>query len=398
MISAAKGSGRTAIFRIARKTLLQYWREPQLLLFLLAGPPLLVALWYVIFLPAKDRLGDYLKILVLDNDSAAESDALVDGLRAVEFEGRPALDVKTVAGEDTALNSLREGKGALLLILPAGFTQALADARAGRPESAPPMIEYVGDPGSFNYVFAKGFVEPYVRGFVQSESGRGPVVSGNYEFLPGTGASTDFDAAVPGLLVFSLLFLIISSASTLVQEEMQRTLARFRLARVSGFQLVGGVSLAQMVMAVLEVSAGLLAAAAFGYGRGTDWLQPARLFPLAGITALFALPVIGLGMIAAAFSRTDGDAASLGSLFLVPLVFLSGILFPMPAVPLFTIAGRTVGLYDLLPSTLATEAIRKAVTLGDASALAFPVFGLILQTGIILWIGATLYQKRKLKA
>jgi hypothetical protein len=57
-----------------------------------------------------------------------------------------------------------------------------------------------------------------------------------------------------------------------------------------------------------------------------------------------------------------------------------------------------VGLYDLLPSTLASEAIRKAVTLGDPSALAYPVAGMLLETVVIVWIGAALFQKRKLRA
>jgi ABC-2 type transport system permease protein len=224
------------------------------------------------------------------------------------------------------------------------------------------------------------------------------VVFGNYEFLPGTGTSADFDAAIPGLLVFSLLFLIISSASSLVQEEMHRTLTRFRLARVSGFELVAGVTLAQMGLAVLEVLIGFFTAVACGYGRGSDLLQPVRILLLLGVSVLFAVPVVGMGMITAAFSRNDGDAASLGSIFLVPMVFMSGILFPMPAVPLFSIGSRTVGLYDLLPSTLAAEAIRKSVTLGDLPSLVFPVIGLLLQTAVIMWIGAVLYQKRKLRA
>jgi ABC-2 type transport system permease protein len=386
------------IFRIARKTLIEYVREPQLFLFILSGPPLLVLLWYVIFLPAKDRLGDYLKIEVINRDSGTEGAALVDMLRAVEFDGKPALDVKVIDDEDEGLISLREAKAGLMLIIPSGFTRALADARSGVGDPFSADIEYVGDTSSFNYVFAKGFIDPYIRGYIQVQSGLSPPVYGNYEFLPGTGTSSDFDAAIPGLLVFSLLFLIISSASSLVQEEMHRTLARLRLARVSGFELVAGVGLAQMVLAVLEVAVGFAVAVALGYGRGTDLLQPMRIFLLMAVSILFAVPVVGLGMITAAFSRNDGDAASLGSILLVPMVFLSGILFPMPAVPLFAIGTRVVGLYDLLPSTLASEAIRKAVTLGDPSTLVYPVAGLLLETVIIVWIGAALYQKRKLRA
>jgi ABC-2 type transport system permease protein len=393
----AKSLRAAAVFRIARKTLVEYWREPQLFLIILAGPPMLVLLWYLIFLPAKDRLGDYLKIQVVDRDRGAEGAALVDMLRAVEFDGKPALDVRVVENEETGLVSLREGKAALMLVLPAGFSRALADAGSGGAASSAPEIRYVGDEGNFNYVFAKGFVEPYVRMFIQARSGMGPLTYGNFEFLPGTGTSSDFDAAVPGLIVFSLLFLIISSASSLVQEDMHRTIARFRLAGVGGFELVAGVGLAQMALAVLEVLAGFGLAVGLGYGRGGVPLEPARILLLLGVSVLFAVPVVGLGMITAAFSRNDGDAASLGSILLVPLVFLSGILFPMPAVPLFTVAGRTVGLYDLLPSTLASEAIRKAVTLGDLPSLAFPAAGLLLQSVLIVWLGAALFQRRRLR-
>ncbi|RPJ59622.1 MAG: hypothetical protein EHM12_06780, partial [Dehalococcoidia bacterium] len=215
--------------RIARKTLIEYLREPQLFLFILCGPPLLVLLWYVIFLPAKDRLSDYLKILVINRDAGGEGAALVDLLRAVEFEGKPALDVKAVENEEQGLISLRESKAGLLLVIPSGFSRNLEAARAREMETQSADINYMGDPASFNYVFAKGYIDPYVRGFIQMQSGLGPPVYGNYEFIPGTGTSSDFDAAIPGLLVFSLLFLMISSASSLVQEEMRHTLARFRL-------------------------------------------------------------------------------------------------------------------------------------------------------------------------
>ncbi len=386
-----------SILRIARKTLLEYVREPQLFLFVLLGPAVLVLLWYAIFLPVKDHLGDYVKILVLDRDSGPEARGLIDTLRAISFEGNPAADVKSIGSMEEGLISLREGKAALLIVIPDGFSTAIDRTRNGLPISQTPDLEYVGDTGSYNYVFAKSFIDAYIRGYIQTQSGMGPPMFGNYEFLAGTGTSSDFDAAIPGLLVFSLLFLIISSASSLVQEEMHRTLARFRLARVSGFELVAGVGLAQMVLAILEVAVGFGLAVALGYGRGTGMLQPARVIPLFGISILFAVPVVGLGMIAASFAHTDGEAASLGSIFLLPLVFLSGILFPMPAIPLFTVFGRTVGLYDLMPSTLAAEAIRKAVTLGDLAGIGAPVAGILLETVVILWIGAALFQKRKLR-
>ena len=48
-----------------------------------------------------------------------------------------------------------------------------------------------------------------------------------------------------------------------------------------------------------------------------------------------------MGLLAACFARTEADAANLGTLLLMPLAFLSGAVFPMPALPLFTEGGET---------------------------------------------------------
>jgi len=77
---------------------------------------------------------------VINRDSGTEGAALVDMLRAVEFDGKPALDVKIIESEDSGLISLREGKAALVLLIPPGFTGALEDARIGRTGCSYPAL------------------------------------------------------------------------------------------------------------------------------------------------------------------------------------------------------------------------------------------------------------------
>jgi ABC-2 type transport system permease protein len=383
--------------RIARKTLLEYLREPQLLWIILLGPVVLVAMMYSIFLPARQQLASYLRVMIVSEDNGPAGALLTGMIRDYRWDGDLVFQLLDATDRDTALVTLRENKAAMLLEIPRDFSSALESAQAGEIPVVKPVVSYTGDPLSMDYLFARGFIDPMVRFFVWDQSGYGMPPFAAYEPLPGTGTNVDFDFMIPGLLVFSMLFLIVSTATTLVREENAHTLLRLRLTGSRSPRLIAGVGLAQGVLAVVMALLGFGTALALGYGGGSDLLQPYRVSALIAICLLFSVSVIALGMIVGAFSRTDGDAANLGSLFLVPMVFLTGILFPMPQVPLFSIGSQVVNLYDCVPSTLAAEAIRRAVTFGEGpAALLYPLGGLILETAVLLALGVFLYQKRKL--
>ena len=116
------------------------------------------------------------------------------------------------------------------------------------------------------------------------------------------------------------------------------------------------------------------------------------------IALLVNLSAVGVGLIVAAFARNDGDATNLGSVALVPMVFLSGALFPLPQVVLGQVAGRTVSLYDLLPATHAAEAIRQVTVFGDG--IAAVGYELMMMTGLsalFLVVGVGLYGRLRLR-
>jgi ABC-2 type transport system permease protein len=387
---------------IARKSLLEMLREPLLLGLLLIFPILLVGFYYVAFGRTDAGLATYLTVLVINEDRGASlsggsrwqaGEDLVATLRRVEWEGDPVFDVQVMDDPRAAYTALQERKASLLLAVPPEFTEALLASSSQAGDASPAILSLTGDPGSDTYAFARSFLDGLVRGFANQAAARQQdTLTVAYEFLPGTGTMSDFDFGVGGIIVFGIAFIVISTATVAVREKVSGTLQRLRLTRASAGSLLLGMTLAQMAVAAVQIPITFGAAVAMGFhSRGS--LLLAILIGL-----LLNLSAVGLGLIVACFSRNDGDAANLGSGVLVPLVFLSGALFPMPDAPVLTIAGRTVEAYDILPTTHATEAIRRVLVFGEGpAAIAYELVSMALLSLGLLAIGVALYHRLQMR-
>ncbi len=336
---------------------------------------------------------------------------LVSVMRAIEWEGDPVFDVSLVTDRRAAEISLNERKIALLLTIPPGFGQALLDAAAAarRGEDASPApLSLTGDPSSETFVFAQNLVETLVREFARyvadrradqasswdaawSQLSTSQTVS--YEFLSDTGAMSDFDFGVPGVIVFGIMFVVVSTAMTMVRENVSGTLRRLRLTRLGARDMLLGVTLAQLVVGVVMVPLTFGAAVLMGFrGHGS--------LPLAmGVGLLLSLSATGLGMMVAPFARTDSEAANLSSAVGVFMVLVSGAMYPVPEVRLFTIAGRTIQIYDLLPPTHAAEALRQVLVKGQGvGAIGYELAAMGFLSVILLAAGMALYQRLQLRS
>ena len=212
-----------------------------------------------------------------------------------------------------------------------------------------------------------------------------------YDFVEGTGNLNDFQFGIPGLIVFGVTFGIIYSAILLVRELVNGGIQRLRMANISGWSFLGGITLSQLVVCTAQVILTLLIAYFCG-------LQSAGSILLIGIFALaLSLAATGCGMITACFSKNDGEVANLSMLFIMPLIFFSGALYPLPAMPLFTIAGKTLYFADLMPTTYATDAIRRIMMYGDNLRAVWPeLFWVVFQSIILFVLGVWLFQRLRL--
>lgn len=370
---------------IALKTLKEARRDPQLLILFLIFPALLVVLYFFAYGSSAKDLSSYLILLVDDQDRGNMGAQLIEHLRAEEFEGAPLLTVTRITDGDQARTTLNEWKAGGLLTIPPDFSEVIQAADPANP----PRLHFLKDPASDSAVFLSVMITEPLRTFIEEKTGWSqPQQVVTYDFVEGTGNLNDFQIGVPGVLVFGIIFGILYMAILLVREMNGGMFQRLRLANISGVNLLGGISLSQLVVYFIQVILTVLTAHLCGLRTNGSYL-------LLGFFALsLSLTAIGCGMITACFSKSDGEATNLSMLFILPLVFFSGAMYPMPPIELFRVAGHTFFLADILPTSYATDAIRRIMVYGDGLTTLWPaLFWMLVESVILFTLGVCLFQR-----
>jgi ABC-2 type transport system permease protein len=105
-----------------------------------------------------------------------------------------------------------------------------------------------------------------------------------------------------------------------------------------------------------------------------------------------------MGLLVACFCRTVTEAFLVANVPLFVLMFLSGAMFPLPRVPLFSVAGRPLLLTDLLPLSHAVAAMNKVLTLGAGPGeVAFELAALAVLSVAYYAAGMGLFQRMHLR-
>ncbi len=373
---------------IAKKTLIEALRDPQLLILFLAFPAMMVYLYFFAYGSGSKNLGSMLILLVDNRDRGPLGGEFVSRLKSATFDNAPLFTVTEIHNVQEARTTLNEWKASALLTIPEDFSERL---RAADPARLP-RLELLKDPYSDMANFLSSMFEEPMRSFITEKTGwKQPAQVIEYKFVQGTGNLNDFQFGVPGVVVFGVSFGILYTAILLVREMVGGAFKRLRLAGVTGWDLIGGITLAQLAVCAVQVAITLAAAYACG-------LQTSGSVLLLGLFALVTcLTAAGCGMITACFSKSDGEAANFAMIFLVPLVFFSGAMYPLPPMPLFTLFGKTVDFADLMPTTFATNAIRRIMIYGDGMADVWPdLFWLVIGSLILFGLGVFLFQRIRL--
>ena len=211
-------------------------------------------------------------------------------------------------------------------------------------------------------------------------------------------AFSSFDLQVPSILVFAILMGSMPVALVMAREESMGTLSRLKLTRMRSFDLLFGTTMPFTILGVAQVLILLGVAIFMGYNynaAGNLWLV--IFIALWGILA-----TIALGLIMAALSRDEDQAAAMGPAIVLPLSFLTSAFFPMPTVTLtrdFMGTGRPFELYDWLPWTQCSKALAKVLTFGAGPDEVVLELGLMMLTTVVLFaFSVALYHNRRLKA
>lgn len=166
------------------------------------------------------------------------------------------------------------------------------------------------------------------------------------------------DAVVPSLIALSMLWTgVLCGAILMVLEDEEGMRVRLRLTSMGPLALIGSkLILAACIVFVQSSVMLLLAVAAFRTFASNLFLALATI-------AVASLSCIGLGLVLAAFARQVAGAVILSVLVSFPLIFITGMVFPLNLMPSFMrVIARAV------PLTYAVEALSGVMLRGEGVA------------------------------
>lgn len=385
------------IVAVFRKSLLEQIRDPWSLVLTLVVAPFFVLLYWAFFGGGSTTYG----VLVLNEDTGLRradgavwngGQEVIQALRDLTYAGGDTiLRVGVVADRAQAEAKLKNREAAVLLVVPEGFSRSVYGS-AGDPRVSGASVVVVGDLTNPQYTVAAVLASSAVDEYVQSVTGLEPPLRLVEQALGSSGARTEFEVYVPGVLVIAVVMLIFQSAMTVAREVEGGTLRRLQLTRMTSFDLLGGVSATQVLIGVVAAVLGFATAVALGFSsHGPLWVA---VFAAAAT----ALAVVGVGLVVACFARTVSQAFVFANFPLMLLMFFSGAVFPLPRLTVFAVGGREVGLFDFLPPTHAVVALNKVLALGATLAdVAYELIAVLLLSALYYAAGVWLFERRYLR-
>jgi ABC-2 type transport system permease protein len=382
---------------VFRKTMREISRDRWMLGLTLAFAPFFVFLYWLwfqggstVYPVAVINLDQ--GVTLSDGSVYNAGDDAAAAIRAVVYaDGRPLLKVVSVPDQAAAETLLRDRGATAFVEIPADFSETILAMRSG-DRSVTTTITFGGDLSNTYYMVGANLALTTVDAYVQQATGQEPLVNFIERPMGASATRTEFETYVPGTLIFSVILIIFLASMTVAREIETGALRRLQLTPMTSFDLLGGVSLALVLVSAVSCLLSFAVALALGFhSRGPVWV--AFL-----ISVVCSLSVIGLGLVVASLTRSVSQAFVVANFPLGLMMFFSGVIFPMPAVKLFTIAGHAVSPYDFLPPTHAVVALNKILTLGAGPGdVAYELTALVVLSVLYFVAGAWLFRRMHLR-
>ena len=309
------------IVHLMRKEFLELRQEPRLFGIVIIAPLVqLTMLGYAATTDVRD-----VPVVVVDQDRSAASRDLI--ARFDVSDNFTIIDTVSASSEIDAY--LDSGRAWMALLVPADYGERV---RTGRPA----VVQVVADGTDANSTnVALGYAGALITRYgleLAAQAGRAsaaPLVDADIRvwFNPGL-ESRDF--MIPGILALVLLVVTTTlSSMAIVREKELGTLEQLNVTPLARWELIAGKLVPYAVLGMVDVL--LVVAVAVG------WFE----VPLRGSFALlllmclvYLLTALGLGLFVSTVSRTQQQAMmTTAFFFLVPMIFLSGFVFPIENMP-----------------------------------------------------------------
>jgi ABC-2 type transport system permease protein len=249
--------------------------------------------------------------------------------------------------------AMRTGDLAGIIVVPQGVGAAVDAAKQGGPASPVALTVYTDPSRASAAQVISQIATAVVMGRNIALSGRAPVLAVTPASIQ-TEQLSNVSYFVPSILAMALMQLGVFAAIPLVQQREKLILKRLFATPLPRWTLVGSNIVVRLVLAgiqtVLIVGIGVQA---LGVQVSGNWLA------IAGLVVLGALTFVSIGYLLASFARTEEAANGMTSIVQFPLMFLSGIFFPLEILP-----NWLRGVATVMPLTYLGDALRQLMVGG----------------------------------
>ncbi len=184
-----------------------------------------------------------------------------------------------------------------------------------------------------------------------------------------------FDFIAPGLMAMTVMMSVMTGLPAAISQEKEvGTLDGMMVAPINRLAIIVGKTLAQTARGLLQgILILALAVALFGVTIHGNILL---------IFALLLLGVfsfVGLGVVLTSFARDQETAMMVMMSLMFPMMFLSGVFFPIQQMPWYM-----QGISKVLPLTYAATALRKVMVLGAGVSMITTELVVLIGFGVVM--------------
>jgi len=378
------------ILTVAYKDLKEFQRNRIGLVFSLIFPIMLIAMFGYMFPSSTNTVHD-VPVGIVNLDSSVYGENISDTVHQA-LTNSTAFLVVDVATVDDAKNMIFAGtiKGAL--VIPENLTQSLVSQSQAK-------IMILTDPTSpaLSGAITQGF--SVLIGAISQQLAynliRTSISGANPQFILQpiqtdvqsivAGGGSYFDFVAPGFIGMGVMMSGLTAVgAALAREREVGTLDGLLMAPISRVSIILGKTLAQTLRNLLQ-GAIIIILAIFVFGihvRGNPLL-------IAMILILGTLAFLGIGIVATSIAKEQESAQFILGFLQFPMMFLSGVLFPIEQMPL-----PLQYVSKVLPLTYAVDALRKVMVLGaGVDGVIFQLLLLVILGAVTILLGVPLFDR-----
>lgn len=373
---------RSRILPIVRKEFIHIIRDPRTLAVMFAAPLMqLILFGYAATADVRN-----IPLAVYDQDNSAQSRHLITAF----IESGQFAIAQYVPGEQALARLVDAGRVRAGLIIPPNYGDDLQRGRGAQ-------VAFVLD-GSDPSVAASALSSARLIGQVEATTVQQQQLArraGGLSFLLPLEVRTRVwynpDMASVVFMVPALIGIILQMQATLltssaiVRERERGTIEQLIVTPIKPYELIIGKILPYAFVALLITGEVLLA--------GTLWFGvpiKGSVLLLLGISCLFLLSSLGIGLLISTVANTQQEAFLLTFLTLLPSIFLSGFIYPLAALPKFLQI-----LSGIVPLSYFLVVVRGIVIKGvGIPALTSQIIALTIFGAVLIVLASTRFRKR----